>query len=194
MTDVTAGGPVAELLESALLLVVAEAEPAVARHRAAHDPAARVGVPAHLTVAYPFKPADLLTGSDVALLEAVCRSTPAIDLVLSRTGWFGDEVLFLEPDDPASVVRLVRRIEGAFPEWPLYGGAHDDIVPHLTIAHGGEVAILREVEREVLPHLPLSHRSIEVQLWQGPPLSCRAPGWRPVRTFPLAAPLTAPDR
>lgn len=42
--------------ESSLPLVVPEAERAVREHRAEFDLAARVGVPAHITVAYPFKP------------------------------------------------------------------------------------------------------------------------------------------
>ena len=181
------GASGAELFESALLLVVAGAESAVSRHRAAHDRAARVGVPAHLTVAYPFKPAEHLDESDLDVLAAICRSTPAIDLSFSRTGWFGDEVLFLEPDDPAPLVSLVRRIEGAFPDHPMYGGAHDDLHPHLTVGHGAAVAALQQVEREVRAHLPLGDRSTELQLWQGPPLTSEAPGWRSVRSFPLGA-------
>ena len=41
---------------SALLVAVPEAEPAVAEHRARLDSSARDGVPAHLTVLYPFLP------------------------------------------------------------------------------------------------------------------------------------------
>jgi hypothetical protein len=40
--------------ETALLLPVPAAEPAVGRHRARLDEAARDGVPAHITVLYPF--------------------------------------------------------------------------------------------------------------------------------------------
>jgi hypothetical protein len=42
--------------ETALLLPVPAAEPAVSRHRARLDEAARDGVPAHITVLYPFMP------------------------------------------------------------------------------------------------------------------------------------------
>jgi hypothetical protein len=40
--------------ESALLVTVPAAEPAVARHRSRLDTSATVGVPAHITVLYPF--------------------------------------------------------------------------------------------------------------------------------------------
>ena len=40
--------------ETALILPVADAEPAVARWRLAHDPSAAQGVPARITPLYPF--------------------------------------------------------------------------------------------------------------------------------------------
>ena len=42
--------------ESALLVAVPAAEPAVAAHRSRLDTSAAVGVPAHITVLYPFLP------------------------------------------------------------------------------------------------------------------------------------------
>ena len=47
--------------ESALVVRVPEAEPVVNRFRAAYDPSAPAGVPAHVTLLYPFKPPDALT-------------------------------------------------------------------------------------------------------------------------------------
>lgn len=43
-------------MESALLVLVPEADPVVGEHRALLDLSARDGVPAHLTVLYPFLP------------------------------------------------------------------------------------------------------------------------------------------
>ena len=51
--------------QSALLVPVPAAEPAVAEHRARLDGSARDGVPAHLTVLYPFLPPALV--DDVVL-------------------------------------------------------------------------------------------------------------------------------
>ena len=50
--------------ESALLLRCPAAEPVVGSSRARLDRAAAVGVPAHLTVTYPFRPPALLTEED----------------------------------------------------------------------------------------------------------------------------------
>jgi hypothetical protein len=49
--------------ESALVVVVPEAEAAVNAHRRRLDPAAAWGVPAHVTVLYPFAPPHTLTES-----------------------------------------------------------------------------------------------------------------------------------
>jgi hypothetical protein len=56
--------------ESALLVPVPAAEPAVGQHRARLDEAARDGVPAHITVLYPFLPP---AGIDKTLLAALGR-------------------------------------------------------------------------------------------------------------------------
>jgi 2'-5' RNA ligase len=171
--------------ESALLLVAPATEPAVARHRLACDVAARVGVPAHLTVAYPFKPPELLDDGDVSVLSELFATTRSFEITFSDTGWFGDEVLFLEPEDAAAIVSLTRRVERAFPDYPIYGGAHDDIHPHLTVGHGVGASVLRAVEREVRPHLPLTQMVTRVELWQGPSLATATPGWHRLRAFAL---------
>ena len=56
--------------ETALLVPVPAAEPAVGQHRARLDEAARDGVPAHITVLYPFLPP---AGIDEALLSSLGR-------------------------------------------------------------------------------------------------------------------------
>jgi len=55
--------------EAALIIVCPEAEPAVSGHRSRLDRAAQVGVPAHVTVTYPFKPLAEMTADDHAALE-----------------------------------------------------------------------------------------------------------------------------
>src|SRR5207245_10786465 len=44
--------------QSALIIAVPEAEPLFSAVREQHDPAAKMGVPAHVTVLLPFMPAD----------------------------------------------------------------------------------------------------------------------------------------
>ena len=187
--------------ESSLLIVIPAAEPAVAQHRARHDLAARVGVPAHVTVAYPFKPVERLTTADFGALSELFADTSPFELTFAATGWFADEVLFLDPTDPAPITALTRLVESAFPQYPIYGGAFDDVHPHLTVGHTTDdttghttgdttdhtpgYAVLRAIEREVRPHLPITHLVHTVELWTGPALKTQTPGWRRVHTFPL---------
>ena len=58
-----------EPTHSALIVAVAEAEPAVADHRERLDRAATWGVPAHITVLYPFLPPADLEAAATAVRE-----------------------------------------------------------------------------------------------------------------------------
>lgn len=64
--------------ESSLLITVPAAEITLAPHRSRYDKAAQIGVPAHPTIAHPFKPAEQLTAADHATLSNVvarCRGS-----------------------------------------------------------------------------------------------------------------------
>jgi hypothetical protein len=56
--------------ESALVVLVPEAEPLVKPFRDRYDPSAAAGVPAHITLLYPFKPPDEI---DSTVLENLRR-------------------------------------------------------------------------------------------------------------------------
>lgn len=172
-------------MESALLLIIPEAEPAVGVHRAEHEAAARVGVPAHITVAYPFKPATDLDPEDMSRLRALFAACPGFVVELAATGWFGSDVLFLDPRDADAIVRLTREVEAAFPDYPIYGGAFDGIHPHLTIAHDCGAEVLQTIAEEVSPSLPIIHTAVAVELWSGPALATQQSGWHLLERFPL---------
>ena len=126
--------------ESALLVRVPAAELGVSRHRDRYDAAARVGVPAHVTIAYPFKPTELLTSIDLdALTDVFARFRP-VEVTFARTAWFGDEVLYLEPSDPRPLLALTGAIEKAFPKYPIYGGGYQTVHPHLTVGQTSDRA------------------------------------------------------
>ena len=87
--------------ETALLLPVPAAEPAVSHHRARLDEAARDGVPAHITVLYPFLPPAGISEPLLASLGRLFAGFAAFDFTLDRVGWFSEEVVWLGPRDPA---------------------------------------------------------------------------------------------
>jgi 2'-5' RNA ligase len=152
---------------------VPAAAPAVSRHRDRYDAAARVGVPAHVTVAYPFKPTELLTSGDLDELTRVFARFRPVELTFAGTAWFGDEVLYLEPSDPRPLLALTDAIVNAFPEYPIYEGAYKTVHPHLTVGHATDRAASQAVERDVLG-FPLSDISCVRSNY------CRALHWPPV--------------
>jgi 2'-5' RNA ligase len=182
--------PVAPTL-SAVIVTVPPVEPVVAAHRARYDRAARWGVPAHVTVLYPFVPPSRIDTQVLAGLASAVAAVPGFRVTFGKAAWFGTEVLWLAPEPADPFVALTAAVAAAFPAYPPYGGAHDEVIPHLTVGYDASEARLRDAEADVLPRLPVSADISDVALWCG----TDAPDtWREVRTFPLGTrptPVTA---
>lgn len=171
-----------EPTESAVLVLVPAAEPVIGEYRSRFDQAARWGVPAHVTVLYPFvAPADL----DPAVLAALARAVatvPRFDAHFSRTGWFDDEVLWLAPEPAAAFRALTAAVMREFPHHPPYGGRHAEITPHLTVGHDAPLDDLRAAEQSVILQLPVAMPVARVHVLAG----TSVPGsWRVRAEFPL---------
>jgi hypothetical protein len=173
--------------ESALLVTVPAAEPAVARHRSRLDTSGAVGVPAHITVLYPFLPPDLIDADTHATLARLFASVPGFRFTLDQTRWFPDPVLWLAPSAPPFSA-LTGLVVAAFPSCPPYGGLVAEVIPHLTIGDGAPRAELEAAEAEVRPHLPIEAEATSVALMTGPPPGSAptAARWTTLATFLLA--------
>jgi hypothetical protein len=121
--------------ESVLLVEIPEAEPVVGSHRQRLDAVARLGVPAHVTVLFPFMGAEWIDDAVLESLRAVFAPVSGFGYRFEQLDWFGDEVLWLAPRDPAPFRRLTERAYAAFPDFPPFGGRHEDIRPHLTVGN-----------------------------------------------------------
>jgi 2'-5' RNA ligase len=131
-------------MDAGLVIRVPESEALVSRWRTEHDPSARDGMPAHVTVLFPFKPFEQITAADRAALAALFAAHEPFDLTFSEIGRFPD-TLWLKPEPDAPFRALTRAVERAFPDYPIYSGAFDDVIPHLTVAQGS-AAVLDEIE------------------------------------------------
>jgi hypothetical protein len=178
--------------ETILLLPVPAAEPAVGRHRARLVESARDGVPAHITVLYPFLPPAQISGQLLASLGRLFAGFAAFEFTLDRVGWFGEEVVWLGPRDPAPFSALTSAAFTAFPSCPPYGGqraaAVSAPIPHLTFGKTGGLQALGAAAESVRPSLPIEATAAEVILMAGPRPGTRGtpPGqWRAVAAFPL---------
>lgn len=158
-----------EWWESAILVPVPEAEPVVGRLRAELDRSANRGVPAHVTVLYPFVPPEQITAAVIATAAAAVASVPAFDCRFASTGWFGDEVVWLAPEPAGPFSALTAAVHAAFPHYPPFGGAFAEVIPHLTIGDRpeGGPAVLRGAEAQVLPTLPIRTRVSHAWLMTG---------------------------
>ena len=151
--------------ESALVVLVPEAERVVGRWRAELDSSASLGVPAHITLLYPFAAADSITDELIDEVGTTIRGFGSFPYRLDAARWFDDSVMWLAPNPAAPFAALTRMLMRAFPRFPPYGGAFgDDVVPHLTIGDRAPVERLEEAARSVSRLLPIDARADEVAL------------------------------
>jgi len=111
------------------------------------------GVPAHVTLDFPFVPAAELADAVIEGLRELFAGVEPFEFELREPGRFS-HTLFLSPTPEEPFVSLVERVREAYPAYPPYGGRYDRVVPHLTVAEG-EDEVLDEAEADVLPSLPV---------------------------------------
>jgi 2'-5' RNA ligase len=126
--------------ETAFVALVPEAEPLVAALRARHDPAAARGVPAHVTLLYPFRPPAQVHRGVLRRAAAALAQHRPFDFRLAAAGRFPG-VAWLAPEPTAPFVALTQALARAFPGWLPYRGVHAEVVPHLTVAHGTQAEL-----------------------------------------------------
>ena len=178
-----ADNPTMEPTHSALIVAVGEAEPVVAAHRERLDRAASYGVPAHITVLWPFLPPTAVDERVLTTLRQAAASVPAFFCTLGGIGWFGERVVWLAPDRPEPFRALTAAVVARFPGVLPYEGMFDQVVPHLTIGHDHPPAELRAAAEAVAEHLPIHCRVTSLRLTTGRP----EPGgrWSALAEFPL---------
>jgi 2'-5' RNA ligase len=166
---------------TALVVVVPEAEQAVGSWRDRYDRAAETGVPAHITLLFPFVPAERVDKSLRDDLHTLFARFPAFDFALARVERWVD-VVYLAPDPPTPFVRLTEAILAAYPDYPPFEGAYDDVVPHLTVI-GSDVerADANAVERAIAPRLPIASAARDAVLLEELPSG----RWRERDRFPF---------
>ncbi|MCH6170654.1 2'-5' RNA ligase family protein [Pseudonocardia alaniniphila] len=168
--------------ESAVIVPVPEAEPVVGAFRASLDRSAGWGVPAHVTVIYPFLAPDRLGPDELRRLRDAVRSVPRFEVSFTEVRWFADTVVWLAPHPAEGFRALIDAVWSAFPECPPYRGAFGTPVPHLTIGDDAALDTLSAAGDAVSRRLPVTASVHVAHLFQG----SAAPGaWRSVAELPL---------
>ena len=112
------------------------------------------GVPAHVTVLFPFDETP-----DEQALEDLFRRFHAFDFELDSVEQFAEGTRWLHPSPSAPFVDLTAAVWQRWPDYAPYEGAFDEVIPHLTItvddvqglpirARATEVALLEESESD----------------------------------------------
>ena len=169
--------------ESAFIVTVQEAEDLVGRFRREFDPTALLGVPAHISVLFPFMDPAFIDESVRSEAGRVLAAIPSFAFSLSRFDRFPD-LIYLVPDATTEFVELTQALVAAFPEYPPYGGRFEKIIPHLTVAHGSEAdlaAVVRQLADAMSATGPINAVCHSVLLIEN-----SSGVWRTMHTFPLA--------
>lgn len=172
--------------ETAVIVPVDAVELTVAEHRDQLDVAASWGVPAHVSVLYPFVHPDAIDDDVISRLAAALRCVP-FDCTFGRCDWFGQDVLWLAPEPDRPFRELTSAVWRAFPDHPPYGGVFEDVVPHLTVGERrrGSVSALRAAEASVSRQLPIRVHIDRAVLIAG---TAEPDSWHPVQDFRLEPP------
>jgi 2'-5' RNA ligase len=165
---------------SALIVAVPEAEPLVGEWRAKHDWSAQHGVPAHITLLFPFVPAEELDEHLLGSLRDLFASQAAFSFHLPRVARF-PEVVWLAPEPAQPFKELIKLIVSGYPDYPPYEGAHEEVIPHLTVAEGGP-ELQNQVDAALTSSLPVEAEARAVTLL----VENETGHWRSGELFPLA--------
>jgi hypothetical protein len=152
------------VLRSALIVEVPEAEPLVGDWRAKHDWSAQHGVPAHITVLFPFVEKARIDDALLSELRSLFATEAPIQFSLTELCDFPDGTLWLAPDPAGHFKKLTEAVVERYPDYPPYEGIHDEVIPHLTIGDGERSPPRSDIEAAVAPSLPLRASTRDVTM------------------------------
>ncbi|MGP3963827.1 2'-5' RNA ligase family protein [Nonomuraea sp. 3N208] len=162
MSDGTSGAYRAG--ETALLATVKEAEPVVEHWRRRYDSSASAGIPAHVTVLFPFLDFDRIGAAVVDDLRTVIGEHSPFTVRFDRCRRFPD-VLYLAPTPDRPFRALTEALVARWPEAPPYGGQFAEVIPHLTVVHGQLPHVYDDAETALAAELPVTADISSVSLF-----------------------------
>jgi 2'-5' RNA ligase len=150
-----------------------------------YDESARLGVPAHITVLFPFMEPAAVSGAVLAALAQLFSSRQPFRFRLGSVGRF-PATSYLEPRPAEPFIALTEALVHAYPAFPPFAGEFPSIVPHLTVAHGDEAqaeAASRAVSAALATRGPVESACRSVVLMEN-----SSGRWRRMHEFSLGPP------
>ena len=168
-----------------LVVPVPAAEDLLAAVGRRHPDAARSGVPAHVTVLFPFLPPEKIDDGTLRTLRELFEQHPPMPVRFTECRRRA-EFVYLRPEPTDGLRRLLDHARREWPDVIPYEGAFGEVEPHLTVSiRTGEDTAAR-IHAESGSALP-----IEAQLREGWLISSREQQWTVQERFPLAGASTA---
>ena len=138
------------------------------------------GLPAHLTMLYPFVEPDGLRPETRSAIAAVATHHEPIDYeVRGPRSWPNVIYAGVEPADP--FIRLQADLAAAFPAFPIYGGPPGfRFEPHITVAEGPAIDGVRVTTDRAWTSLPAAGRAVRLDV-----IADDGSGWKRIWSLPL---------
>ena len=152
--------------ETAVLIPVPLVDPVVDRWRRQYEPGWAKGIPAHVTLCYPFIPPEQVDDKLTERLTALFRRAAPFPFRFARTDRF-PATLWLAPEPCEPFRDLTETLCAAFPSLRPYGGQFDRVVPHLTVADRVTEQTMDRLEAAIAPLLPVEAEATEAWLMEG---------------------------
>jgi 2'-5' RNA ligase len=171
------------MAESAFIVRVPEAEPCVGALRERFDASVKLGVPAHITVLVPFMSPERITEAVLQRVHRALSEVPAFSFKLAKVQRF-PATAYLAPEPAEPFIALTQSLVRSFPEYPPFGGEHESVIPHLTVAHGSATeaeAAAGELAATMQTHGPITSSCACVAL-----LENSSGLWREMHAFTLS--------
>lgn len=161
---------------------ISEVEPMVASLRVKHDRSAALGVPAHITLLYPFHPPNVAEGQLDDLAD-LFSSISVFHFSFIEARRF-PRTVYLHPDQAERFTGIINKLLQKWPGCEPYAGAFPDIIPHLTVADDADAQVLDVVQTSLAGQLPV--RCLAKEAWL---LFNNDTGlWSRRKCFPLGGP------
>jgi len=143
--------------------VVVALPPALEAVRRRNIPDAAAGIPAHMTLLFPFAEPAAIDESVRRLVAATVARHPACSVTLDGPRIWPDTIYAgVEPAEPLTALQAA--LAAAFPTLPVYGGGFD-FVPHVTISPRPAMDDAGVVANPAWAELPIAMTVAEVDLF-----------------------------
>jgi 2'-5' RNA ligase len=168
-------------VETALVIVIGDAEPFEEIRREFAPWSIVRGIPFHITLLHPFAQREELTEALLVDLRSFFAARKPFEFELTRVAMWPRDV-YAVPEPDGDLRNCMQALFALFPQWPPYGGIHPEVVPHATLAEDLDAkSVYPEIERRAAPYLPRRCQARDVALLE----ELEPARWRERERFPF---------